>query len=133
MFELYFALGLLLAPPLPAIAQEVPVVSLTSTTTIEDYIASAAIENNYSPKRSVAIARCEGGIDGKVRYNASSTASGAYQFLNSTFQTYCVDKYHLATSSDMKNDIRTQITCANQMLGEGGESHWQTSRWCWDK
>ncbi len=98
--------------------------------TIEEKIRFAAAYYNYDPDRAVAIAKAESNLLPDARNN-KSTASGLYQFINSTFEDYCIDKYTLATSSDMKNDPDIQIECAMKMLSEGGENHWDESRHVW--
>ena len=136
ILETFLVLGLLFAVPSPTIASSIPEPVLLpytfhSKASIEDYIIASAMKNNYSPKRAVRIAQCEGGTKPKVEYNASSTASGTYQFINSTFKGFCIDQYHMTDTMDDKNDFKIQIECATKMLGEGGESHWSESKYCW--
>ena len=60
--------------------------------------------------------------------NASSTASGLFQFLDSTYETYCIDKYKLATSTTQKNDPIIQIDCGLKLLEQPeGWKHWSES------
>lgn len=52
---------------------------------------------------------------------------GCMQFMPSTFQSYCVEKYGLI------NDIwdcEIQRECADKMLIDGGINHWTTKNLC---
>jgi hypothetical protein len=98
--------------------------------TVEEKIRVAAEKYGYNPDRAVAIAKAESNLMPNAK-NSKSSASGLYQFINSTFLHYCVDEYKLATSSDLKNDPDIQIECAVRMLSEGKESHWNESRHVW--
>lgn len=52
---------------------------------------------------------------------------GCMQFMPSTFQTYCVEKYGLL------NDIwdcEIQRECADRMIRDGGINHWTTKNKC---
>lgn len=74
-----------------------------------------------------AIARSESGFKADV-HNPNSTASGVFQFLDGTFRTYCINKYHRAESMSQKNDPVIQVNCAVDMLLEkGGYKHWYAS------
>lgn len=73
--------------------------------------------------------------------NASSSASGLFQFLDSTFKRYCIggtdDKgqdygYHLTDSMANKNNPYIQTDCAVLMIRDGGLSHWDASRHLWE-
>lgn len=99
--------------------------------TIEEKIRVEAIERNYSPDRAVAIAKAESGLNPNAR-NPHSTASGTYQFINSTFKEYCIKNFAYADSMEQKNDPDIQIKCAVRMLSEGGENHWDASRKMWE-
>lgn len=67
-------------------------------------------------------------------HNKTSTASGLFQFLDSTFQHYCVDKYNFGTMAD-KDDPYIQIKCAVEMIKyePNGLNHWLASRDNWLK
>lgn len=80
--------------------------------------------------RALAIANAESGLNPNAK-NASSTASGLYQFINSTFLRYCIQRYNFTDSLDDKNDPDIQIKCAITLLSEGGENHWNASRKYW--
>lgn len=64
--------------------------------------------------------------------NPVSTASGLFQFLDSTAQTYCVNKYQVMVSLEEKNDPFKQIDCAVLILKEPrGYTHWLASMSSW--
>lgn len=104
----------------------------TSKESIADYIWSRAMYYNYNPKRAVEIAKAESGLVINAK-NSSSTASGTYQFINSTYMSFCVKGFNLADSMASKNDPFVQIECAVRMLAQGGEHHWDASRHIWEK
>ncbi len=120
--------GFLLMVALPVSAQEY---TFSSKESIKDYIWGRAVSYGYNPQRAVAIANAESNFDINAR-NASSSASGVFEFINSTFSYYCIDAYHLAPSMAFKNDPKTQIECAVRMLANGGESHWSASEPVWN-
>jgi len=64
--------------------------------------------------------------------NKSSSASGLAQFINGTFQSQCINKYHFATSMVQKNDPYVQLNCLDAMIRDGGQSHWNASRVNWE-
>jgi len=106
--------------------------TFNSKASIEDYIWSRAVYYNYNPKRAVEIAKAESELAINAQ-NASSTASGLFQFINGTYEWYCVKGFNLADSMASKNDPFVQIECAVRMLADGGESHWDESRHVWEK
>lgn|SRR3990167_4137532 len=64
--------------------------------------------------------------------NPDSTASGLFQYLDSTFSLHCIDKYKLTTDLVDKNDPYIQIDCAVKMiLEDNGLGHWNASRHLW--
>lgn len=97
---------------------------------IEDYIWSRAVYYHYNPKRAVEIAKAESSLVINAR-NSGSTASGLFQFINSTYMHYCIESFNLADSMASKNDPKVQIECAVRMLSEGGERHWSASEHVW--
>ena len=101
-------------------------------TEIVEKIVETAIKYDYPPEKALAIARAESGFDANAK-NASSTASGVYQFINGTAQGFCVDGYGIMESLAEKNDADKQIECAVKMLSEGGEKHWDASAHIWKK
>lgn len=98
-----------------------------------DYITSRAMAYDYPVIKALAIASAESNfnIDAK---NPDSTASGLFQFLDGSFQYYCVDKYHLADSLKEKSDSHVVVECAMLVLEEpNGDSNWAASRPVWSK
>lgn len=74
--------------------------------------------------------------------NASSSASGLFQFLDGTFKTYCIGGtdakgnsygYFLTDTMKDKNNPYIQIDCAVAMIYDGGLSHWNESKYLWDR
>lgn len=101
---------------------------------VEDYIISRAMAYNYPVNKAVAIAKAESELVVSAQNPLKgSTASGLYQFINGTFQEYCVNKYALAPDLTYKNNPFVQIECAMKMLSAGGESHWNASKSVWSK
>lgn len=109
-----------------------PIEELNSTSSIALYIAKEALRHDYSPIKALSIARAESGLQPNIK-NPRSTASGIYQFLDSTFQSYCIDLYSLTSSLNDKNNIKIQVECALLILttDSKGEYHWDASRKYW--
>jgi len=78
----------------------------------------------------IVIAESGWRVDAK---NKRSTASGLFQFLDSTFASFCIKKYAMAESLDQKNDPYIQMDCAVKMIQDGGLSHWNASKQNWSK
>ncbi len=97
---------------------------------VEEEIQLVAQENGADPDLAVRIARAESDFDPLAK-NPHSTASGVFQFLDSTFHTYCIQKYKLTDTIEEKNDRHIQIECATRMLAAGGASHWNESKYLW--
>lgn len=95
---------------------------------IEALIISKAVASQVSPELLLRIARCESGLKPNAQ-NPRSTASGLFQFLNSTFFKYA-QAYELST--DNKNDPSIQAELAAKMIADGGLGHWNASRGCWE-
>lgn len=99
--------------------------------TIEERIGRRAKALGVDPLKAQSIAWAESRFNPNAK-NASSSASGVFQFLDGTFKEYCITKYEFATSTDQKNDPNIQIECALRMLEKpGGENHWYPSRPAW--
>ena len=90
------------------------------------------MEYNYPPMKALEIAKAESELDPDAK-NASSTASGLFQFINGTFKGFCLEGYKLTDTMEDKNNPYIQIECAVRMLSEGGESHWVASKHVWGK
>jgi hypothetical protein len=147
MLEAMLAIGLLMSIPSPVLADtieytksDIPNYSLTedistlrhvelnSTTSIADYIEARAMVHGYSPKRAVAISTAESELTVNAK-NKGSTASGLFQYIDGTFLEFCIKKYKLTDTMEDKNDPHIQTECATRMLSEGGESHWEESKY----
>ena len=101
--------------------------SVTGASTIESIIISKARNYQIDPDLFLRIAKCESGLRIDAQ-NPASTASGLFQFLNSTFFSYA-KAYELPT--DNKNDPEVQAELAARMIADGGLGHWQSSARCW--
>lgn len=99
---------------------------------IPELIAWYAEKNGASTTTAVAIAKAESNFVPNAK-NASSSASGIFQYINGTFKSFCIEKYKLTDTMEDKNDISIQADCATRMLAEGGEHHWSESAHVWDK
>lgn len=105
--------------------------SVQTPAQIEDYIWTKSIREGVPVSLAVSIARAESGFVANAK-NPESSASGVFQFLDKTFQTYCIDKYHLVDSMKLKNRASTQVNCAIEMLKEpNGWKHWLDSHENW--
>lgn len=74
----------------------------------------------------VKVVECESGFKPNAQ-NAYSTASGLFQFLDSTWKSQST-KYGVTTQ---KNDPYGQIEVATHMIADGGITHWNASKSCW--
>lgn len=81
---------------------------------------------------ALGIAQAESSLDWTAK-NASSTASGIYQFIDGTFRDFCIKKYQLVMTLERKNEPEVQIECAMRMIAAGGKQHWNASRSKWAK
>lgn len=130
MIQYILIAGLFFPSPVYAESTSTPQYIISSKASIEDYITSRAIAYNYRPDITVAIAEAESDLNINAK-NASSTASGLFQFINGTFRYYCIEKFEFAKDMSQKNDPFIQTECAVRMLSEGGESHWKESEHVW--
>lgn len=90
-------------------------------------ILSTAKSYHIDPELFLRVARCESGLKPMVK-NPASTASGIFQFLDSTFSNQ-LKKYGMIGD---KNDPLIQIELAAKMIADGGLSHWNASKSCWN-
>ena len=90
-------------------------------------VRSKAIKYNIDQDLFLRIAKCESGFKADAQ-NKTSTASGVFQFLTSTF-TKQAEAHGLQWTD--KNDAETQAELAAHMIAEGGLRHWNASRECW--
>lgn len=144
MLETWLALGLLVASGTPTVieTEHIPNYSLTqdisilknvelnSTTSIAEYIEARSMVYGYSPKRAVAIAKCESGLYPKAKAKTSS-ASGLFQFILGTWE-WTMKEMGEPTDLD-RFDPHNNIEAALFLLSKGGESHWSESEPCWSK
>ena len=94
---------------------------------IRAMVISKATENNIDPDLFLRIAKCESNLNPQAK-NKISTASGIFQFLNSTFIKQA-EAYGIEWSD--KNDPEVQAELAANMIADGGLFHWNASRSCW--
>lgn len=90
-------------------------------------ILSTAKSYHIDPALFLRVARCESGLKPMAK-NTESTASGIFQFLDSTFSSQLA-KYGMTGE---KNDPLVQIELAAKMIADGGLSHWNASKSCWN-
>lgn len=93
--------------------------------TIQKTIPQKIIEYSYTinlnPKTALNIAQCESNYDPTAK-NPSSSASGVFQFIDSTWEHYC--------EGDVFNED-DNIKCALDIMKERGYKDWNASRHCW--
>ena len=97
---------------------------------VKDFIIQTAMSYGFSVQTALSISEVESRFDSEAK-NASSTASGIFQFLDGTFKYYCIQKYQIADSMDEKNDYHAQTLCAVRILKDGGIDNWSASRVLW--
>ena len=115
-----WCLGLFLFIPKTSPADEPDINSLIYTT---------AVKYHIKPELLRKIAKCESNFN-PVAQNPRSTASGIFQFINSTFINQA-NAYGLPVGN--KNDPNVQIELAAEMIADGKIGHWKASRDCWSK
>lgn len=96
---------------------------------IEEKIREKAREYKVDPELAVRISKCESGLVITAK-NKTSSASGLYQWLDSSFLHYA-KIYNLPL--DKKNDPDVQIELTMKVLKDGGISNWNESKSCWSK
>lgn len=102
------------------------------TDRVVDFINSQALQEGVTVSLAEAVAQAESNFNSDAK-NASSSASGIYQFTNGTFQSMCIDKYHIANSMTEKNSYTTQTICAIKMIKDGYLGRWDASKTVWSK
>ena len=101
----------------------------TNSSDPKSIIASRACYNHIDSELLLRIAKCESGFNPNAR-NKHSTASGLFQFIDSTFINQAQAREIEWTD---KNDPEIQAELAARMIADGGLGHWNASRNCWDK
>lgn len=91
-----------------------------------DIVYYAALRHGADPDLMLRVAICESGLKPEAK-NTASTASGLFQFLDSTFGSQAA--IHGITGE--KNDPMVQADLAARMIALGGITHWNASRACW--
>jgi len=101
-----------------------------------EYVSNQIIQNQVTPTEiikyycnlydvdynlALKIAQCESGLNSLAK-NPTSSASGIFQFIASTWARNCEGNVFNADNN---------ISCAIRLLGEGGINHWNASRYCW--
>lgn len=100
--------------------------------TPRELVIVEAIRYGVDTQLPLAIVQAESGFVPNAT-NPHSTASGLAQYLDGTFQKYCVEEYNLTDSLAKKNDPKIQAECLVLMLRDGGVDHWNASRATWSK
>lgn len=121
----------IIEPPPPSLEEQIKAGD-TSTTTIKAFIEEEAIRMGVDPKLATEIARAESGFQANAK-NPKSSASGIFQYIDSTAKKYCVEKFGFMASLEEKNDPVKQTKCAVKMLSDGEEEHWEESRFLWGR
>lgn len=93
---------------------------------IKNVIESKAKQNDIPADLFLKIAQCESRLNSKAK-NPKSTASGIFQFLNSTFN---IVKKELGRDLDVFNPIHN-IEAAAYLYAQKGSKPWQASYECW--
>lgn len=102
--------------------------TLNSTDAIKDYIIARAQDYYYPVYKALAIAECESGFLSHVK-NASSTATGVYMFIDSTWKL-TMKEMGLPQDSNKRNAI-LNIEAALYRLDKYGNKDWNASKKCW--
>lgn len=104
-------------------------VALEPKDDIQSIIISKAHDLHIDPDLLLRIAKCESGFHPDAK-NKVSTASGIFQFLDSTFFSQA---QAAGLPTDNKNDPEIQAELAATMISKGGLSHWNASKSCWSR
>ena len=97
-----------------------------------DFVIAEAMDIGVPVQEALAIPTAESNFDVNAS-NASSSASGLWEWLNGSFQYYCIDHYHVADSMDEKNDPHASTICALMTIRDFGTSPWDASKTIWSK
>lgn len=98
--------------------------SVTPTELIERYSQQYDVNTNLA----LRIANCEGGLASTTIKNKHSSASGIYQWLDSSYRVYAT-KYGFPLNE--KNNPKVQIEMSMIVMRDEGEGNWSASYECW--
>lgn len=94
----------------------------------EERITYFSEKYGVEPSLAIAIARCESGFVATAK-NPSSSASGMFQFINSTWAS-TMNRMGLPTDTP-KTDPVLGTMAGVWLLSVDGVVHWEESRSCW--
>ena len=122
----------ILTPALEAPRLVIPlVIKEPPEPTVRELIIDYSKEYGIDSSLPLAIARAESNFIATAT-NPKSTASGVFQFLDSTWEHYCIDEYQIADDLADKINPKLNVKCAVQLLKEeGGWKHWFSSFSFW--
>ena len=105
--------------------------SVDNPESVREYVGYVASKEGVPVGMTLAIVRAESNFK-KDAKNPIGTASGLFQFLDSTFKNYCIKKYRMTDTMKDKNHPFIQTNCAIEMLREkNGWQHWLASYDSW--
>ena len=110
---------------------------------VEDYILYMASHEGVSVNLALGIANAESGtwhdklkrkLPNPTAKNPVGTASGSFQYLDSTFKGFCINTFGMTDTMNDKNHAAIQVNCAVEMLKMPlGYKHWCASYENWIK
>lgn len=113
------------------IALQQPIIlSLPNAPTREEvanYIGFKALEMKLDPAMVLRIAKCESGLN-YLSKNKNSTASGIFQFLNSTWSS---TRKQMGVEKSSQFNAQDNIDTAIWKIKNGGIGAWNESKKCW--
>lgn len=86
--------------------------------------------NEASTTEALNISRCESGFNKDIK-NASSSAQGSFQFINSTWYK-TMELMNLPTTTP-KTDLHIGVEAGIFLYKKDGNRHWLESKPCWGK
>lgn len=109
-----------------------PQIDQYSPTDDQNALYLASERYNVSIDLLTRVAKCESGAktyrsDGSPEKNPNSTASGLFQWLDSSFKHYS----QIYGIQGDKNDPYVQAYLAADVIAHGGISNWNQSKSCW--
>ena len=138
LLALWFLL-LVIWPPKAVGSEESPSLSCSTTQSVpivhsKEWVTSVIIakatEYHIDTALFLRVATCESGLRTNAQ-NKISTASGIFQFLDGTFNSQYQKYFKVSPNMELKNDPLIQIDLAARMIADGGLSHWNASKACW--